>query len=66
MASDPSRKPLWVSEWRGVREARGPDTPVATGSMRNLLRAGELLALRGAYDGVSRRLREHTRGCRGK
>src|SRR5260221_13410936 len=37
-------------------------TPVATGSMRNVLRTGEILAPRGAYDGRSRRLRENTRG----
>ena len=49
-----------------VRKARGTDTPVATGSMRNVLRTGEILAPRDAYDGTSRRLREHTRGCRGK
>jgi hypothetical protein len=36
---------------------------VATGSMRNLLRMEEILALRGAYDGRGRRLRAHTRGC---
>src|SRR5260221_5762782 len=44
-------------------ERRKGDTPVATGSMRNVLRTGEILTLRGACDGRSRRLREHTRGC---
>ena len=46
----------------------GEVTPVATGSMRNVLRAGEIeiLAPRGAYDGRSRRLRENTLGCRRK
>jgi hypothetical protein len=44
-------------------KCRRGDTPVATGSMRNLLRMGEILAPRGAYDGRSRRLREHTPSC---
>jgi len=39
---------------------------VATESMRNILRMEEILALRGAYDGRSRRLREYTRGCGGE
>jgi hypothetical protein len=37
--------------------------PVATGSMRNVLRMGEILALRGADDARSGWLREDTRGC---
>jgi len=41
-------------------------TPVATGSMRNVLRMGEILTLRGEYDGRSRRLRKHTWGCGSK
>jgi hypothetical protein len=40
--------------------------PVATGSMRKLLRMEEILALRGARDGRSSRLRKHTRGCGGR
>ena len=44
-------------------ERRKGDTPVVTGSRRNLLRMGEILALRGAYDGRSRRLREYTPEC---
>jgi hypothetical protein len=53
-------------EQRGRRDSehRGPKgqyTPVATGSMRKVLRAGEILAPRGAYDGRSRWLRKHTR-----
>src|SRR5713226_6812897 len=40
--------------------------PVATGSMRNVLRMGEILALRGARDGRNGWLRKHTRGCEGK
>ncbi len=39
--------------------------PVATGSMRNVLRTGEILTLRGADDGRSGWLRKHTRGCGG-
>ena len=39
---------------------------MATGSMHNTLRMEEILALRGAYDGRSRRLREYTRVCGGK
>jgi hypothetical protein len=46
-------------------ECRRGDTPVATGSIRNLLRTGEILTLRGADDGRSRSLRKHTRGCGG-
>jgi len=37
--------------------------PVATGSMRKVLRMGEILALRGADDARSGWLREDTRGC---
>ncbi len=37
--------------------------PLVTGSVRKLLRTGEILAPRGAYDGGSRRLRENTLGC---
>src|SRR5713226_10147833 len=40
--------------------------PVATGSMRNVLRTGEILALRGARDGRNGWLRKYTRGCGGK
>ena len=36
---------------------------VATGSIRNVLRAGEILAPRDAYDGRNSRLRRYTRGC---
>jgi hypothetical protein len=39
---------------------------VATESMRNILKMEEILALRGAYDGRSRWLREYTLGCGGK
>ncbi len=38
-------------------------TPVTTGSMRNVLRMGEILALRDADDGRSGWLRKDTRGC---
>jgi hypothetical protein len=53
-----------MEEGQGIGEERKGlgYTPVATGSMRNVLRMGGILALRGAYDGRSRRLREHTRG----
>ena len=44
-------------------ECRRGDTPVATESMRNVLKPEEILAPRGAYDGRSRRLHENTRGC---
>ncbi len=44
----------------------GAHAPVATGSMRNVLRTGEILAPRGADDGRSSWLREYTRGCGGK
>ena len=47
-------------------EYRRGDTPVATGSMRNVLKPEEILAPRRAYDGRSRRLIEYTRDCRGK
>jgi hypothetical protein len=40
-------------------------TPVTTGSMRNVLRTGEILTLRDADDERSRSLRKHTRGCGG-
>src|SRR5258708_346348 len=43
-------------------EGRRGDTPVGDGKCAKLLRTGEILAPRGAYDGGSRRLREHTRG----
>ena len=46
-------------------ECRRLDTPVTTGSMRNVLRTGEILTLRDAHDGRSRSLRKHTRGCGG-
>ena len=64
VASDPSRRALWVNEWR--EEAKKGHTPVATGSMRKVLRMGEILALRGARDGGNGWLREYTRGCGGK
>ena len=46
-------------------ECRRGDTPVTTGSMRNVLRTGEILTLRDADDGRSRSLRKHTAGCGG-
>ena|ERR1700738_653096 len=46
-------------------ECRRGDTPMTTGSMRNVLRTGEILTLRGADDGRSRSLRKHTRRCGG-
>ena len=46
-------------------ECRRGDTPVTTGSMRNVLRTGEILTLRDADDGRSRSLRKHTQGCGG-
>ena len=52
-----------MGEGSGIGKRKGLRyIPVATGSMRNVLRMGGILALRGAYDGRSRRLREHTRG----
>ena len=44
-------------------EGRRGDTPVGDGKCAKLLRTGEILAPRGAYDGGSRRLRENTLGC---
>jgi hypothetical protein len=37
--------------------------PVATGSMRNVLRMEEILTLRGARDGRNGWLRKYTLGC---
>ncbi len=48
---------------RKRREGNSGAYPVVMGSMRNVLRMGEILALRGAGDGRSGWLREHTRGC---
>src|SRR5229473_769275 len=51
---------------RGALERYTPTIvgrPVATGSMRKVLRMEEILALRGADDGRSGWLRKHTRGC---
>ncbi len=64
----------WDSPWmrpevlRGALDGYTPTIvgrPVATGSMRNVLRTGEILTLRGADDGRSGWLRKHTRGCGG-
>src|SRR5713226_3725578 len=59
----------WDSPWMRPEVLRGAldgYTPVATGSMRDVLRTGEILALRGARDGRNGWLRKHTRGCGGK
>src|SRR5216683_3581239 len=65
----------WDSPWMHLEVLRGAldgytptivGRPVATGSMRNVLRTGEILALRGARDGRNGWLRKYTRGCGGK
>ena len=53
------RKGVDESGWRAVSGER----PEATGSMRRLLRMGEILALRGADDEGSCWLREYTTSC---
>ena len=45
--------------------AREQEYTPTTGSMRNVLRMGKILAPRGADDGRSSWLRKHTRGCGG-
>jgi hypothetical protein len=61
----------WDSPWMHLEVLRGAldrytptivGRPVATGSMRKVLRMEEILTLRGARDGRSW-LRKHTRGC---
>ena len=54
-----------MEEGQGIGEERKGlgYTPVATGSMRNVLRTGEMLTPRGADEGTRRRLRKYTRGC---
>src|SRR5260370_13980255 len=65
----------WDSPWmrpevlRGALDRYTPTIvgrPVATGSMRKVLRMGEILALCGARDGRNGWLRKYTRGCGGK
>src|SRR5260370_41701620 len=56
VASDPSRRALWVNEWR--EEAKKGHVPVATGRMGKGLRMGEILALRGGRDGRDGGVRE--------
>src|SRR6266404_4855352 len=53
-----------MGEGSGIGKRKGLGyTPVATGSMRNVLRTGEMLTPRGADEGTRRRLRKYTRGC---
>jgi hypothetical protein len=57
------------SPWMNPEVLRGRlegYTTVATASMRNVLRMGEILAPRGADDGRGSWLRKHTRGCGGR
>src|SRR5258708_7903629 len=56
-----------MGEGSGIGKRKGLGyTPRGDRKYARLLRTGQILASRGAYDGRSGRLREHTRGCGSK